>query len=109
MVTGLIIGLLIGGIAGYLVGTRGTKEAYANTAERLKSENMAKLRDYLESIESTSQDSSGSNGAGINNGDVRKLLNVSDTTACRYLDNLEKESLIKQIGSDGPKVYYKKS
>lgn len=94
-----IAGIIIGGIAGYFIGKRNKTETFANDDERVKSENMAKLKDYL----SNQTDNE------INNEDVRKLLNVSDTTACRYLDELEKENLIKQVGTDGPKVYYKKN
>ncbi len=42
----------------------------------------------------------------INNNDVQKLLNVSDATATRYLEILEKEGLIRQVGRSGPDVYY---
>jgi len=99
MIYWLIAGLLIGGVIGYLIGHNISSEFFVNDAEKLKSENMAKLRVHLNLL-----------GEGnIDNGDIRKLLNVSDTTACRYLDDLEKEGLVKQIGTDGPKVYYKKT
>jgi len=42
------------------------------------------------------------------NNDIEKLLGVSDATATRYLDELEKEGLIKQVGKTGASVYYKK-
>lgn len=66
--------------------------------QTITKDEMAKLREYL-NAQTDDQ---------INNEEVRKLLNVSDTTACRYLNDLEMENLIKQIGTDGPKVYYKK-
>ncbi|MDP3954367.1 MAG: winged helix-turn-helix transcriptional regulator [bacterium] len=44
----------------------------------------------------------------ISNDDVRELLNISDSTATRYLDYLEKEGLIVQIGETGRGVKYKK-
>lgn len=94
----LVIGLSIGTTIGYLIGKRSKTETFINDAEKVKSENMTKLKDYLAK----------ETDCEINNGDVRKLLNVSDTTACRYLNDLEAEGLIKQVGSDGPKVYYKK-
>lgn len=93
----LVYGIIIGGIAGYFIGRRQNGESYVNDAERAKSENLQKVRDYLKSM----------TGNKISNGDVRKLLHVSDSTACRYLNDLEKEGLLKQIGTDGPKVYYK--
>jgi len=94
----LVIGIIIGGVVGFFIGKRNKSETFINDAEKLKSENITKLKEYLNSQTDNE----------INNEDIRKLLNVSDTTACRYLDDLEKEGLIKQIGSDGPKVYYKK-
>jgi len=42
------------------------------------------------------------------NNDIEKLLGVSDATATRYLDELEKEGLIEQVGKTGTGVYYKK-
>ena len=42
----------------------------------------------------------------ITNNDVEKLLGVSDATATRYLDDLEKEEKISQIGDTGQGVYY---
>ncbi len=42
----------------------------------------------------------------IKNNDIEKLLNVSDSTATRYLDELEKEEKIKQIGKTGQGVFY---
>ena len=42
------------------------------------------------------------------NTDVEKLLSVSDATATRYLDELEKEGKVKQVGKTGKHVYYEK-
>ncbi len=42
----------------------------------------------------------------ISNKDVEKLLGVSDSTATRYLNELEKEGTINQVYTDGPYVYY---
>ena len=44
----------------------------------------------------------------ITNDDVEKLLHVSDATATRYLQSLEKENKIKQTGSTGTGVFYEK-
>ncbi len=43
----------------------------------------------------------------ITNNEVEKLLGVSDATATRYLDELEKEDKIEQVGKRGGFVYYK--
>lgn len=42
----------------------------------------------------------------ITNNDVEKLLSVSDATATRYLDELEKQGKIRQVGKTGKYVYY---
>ncbi len=45
----------------------------------------------------------------IDNNQVQELLGVSDATATRYLEELEKEGFIKQVGSTGRSVYYQKN
>ena len=42
----------------------------------------------------------------ITNNDVEKLCKVSNATAERYLDELEKDGKIKQIGTEGRSVHY---
>lgn len=42
----------------------------------------------------------------IQNEDVVKMLGVSDATAERYLDEIEKEGKIEQKGKTGNAVYY---
>jgi len=42
----------------------------------------------------------------VKNGDVEKLLGVSDATAERYLNELEKEGEIEQHGTIGQSVFY---
>lgn len=42
----------------------------------------------------------------LTNNDIETRLKVSDATAERYLDELEKQGHIKQIGKTGKSVYY---
>ena len=42
----------------------------------------------------------------ITNNDVEKLLGISDASATNYLQELENEGKIKQIGETGSGVYY---
>jgi len=42
----------------------------------------------------------------VTNDEVEKLLHVSDATATRYLETLEKEGKIKQVGKTGKGVVY---
>jgi len=44
----------------------------------------------------------------ITNDDVQKLLGVSDATAERYLNELEKEGKLKQMGGEQKDTYYSK-
>jgi hypothetical protein len=44
----------------------------------------------------------------ITNDEVEKFLHVSDATATRYLNTLEKENKIKQNGKTGKSVFYSK-
>lgn len=44
----------------------------------------------------------------LTNDEVEKLLHVSDATATRYLEQLEKEGKIKQVGKTGKGVTYEK-
>lgn len=42
----------------------------------------------------------------ITNDQIEKVLGVSDTSVGRYLDELESEGKIKQVGETGRGVYY---
>lgn len=42
----------------------------------------------------------------ITNNDVEKLLGVSDASATNYLQELENEGKIRQVGKTGRSVYY---
>jgi energy-coupling factor transporter transmembrane protein EcfT len=44
----------------------------------------------------------------ITNDVVQNLLGVSDATATRYLEELEKDGKIRQVGERGPGVFYEK-
>jgi len=43
---------------------------------------------------------------GITSDEVEKLLDVSDQTARKYLNELEDENKIEQVGDRGRGVYY---
>lgn len=67
---------------------------YQNTQQKEKQENKNKIMDLLKQR------------GRVGNDEVQKLLNVSDATATRYLDELEKQNKIKQVGKRGRFVYY---
>ena len=99
--------LIIIGILGILVGRklavrRKTKQMHGAVLERAsaRDENMKKLRKYLLS-------KGGTVPPFVTNNDVERLLGISDATATRYLDALEKEGLVEQVGTEGKGVHYK--
>lgn len=92
--------LIIAGIAGVALGTylgRRRKESLIEKQAREKKENKRKILGFFESRDKAA------------NNDIEALLGVSDATATRYLDELEKEGLIRQVGRTGKHVYYEKS
>lgn len=44
----------------------------------------------------------------LTNNHIEQLLGISDATATRYLDELEKEGKVRQVGKTGRHVYYEK-
>lgn len=85
----IIFLILIGFIGGYLYARRKFK------ADKKLDEKQEKI---LELIREKGE---------ITNNDIENALGVSDATATRYLDKLEKEGKIVQIGREGRFVKYK--
>lgn len=109
-ILGLITGIIIGGVGVCLIMAVREKKSRLDSSKEhqtgqvdlpeyleKKAENLDKLKKY---IVGTSEN--------ITNNSVEKLLGVSDATATRYLDDLEKEGLIKQQGETGKYTYYQK-
>lgn len=123
IVVGLIVGLFRkrpreilkrvqddkGGIQNDKGGIRDDKpENIISEQKEHRDENLAKLREFVAGMK-TQSDSSASSGARITNDQVEKMLNISNATAERYLNELEKEGLLKQVGKTGKYTYYEKN
>ncbi len=93
MITKLLI-LALGVGVGYMLGKNSVKE----TSGAEKAGNKEKI---LESFK-------GLVDGRVTNNDIEKLLGVSDATATRYLEELEREGKVKQVGTEGRSVYYQK-
>ncbi len=76
----------------YLLNTRSSRSQ--NPQTKRKEENKDTILTLLREQES------------VTNNDIEKLLGVSDATATRYLEELEKEQKIVQIGTTGQGVHY---
>lgn len=61
-----------------------------------KQENLAKIKEYIQTKDK------------VTNDDIQALLDCSDATAERYLDELEKQGILKQVGTEGKYTYYSK-
>ena len=44
----------------------------------------------------------------LTNNHIEQLLGISDATATRYLDELEKQGKVRQVGATGKDVFYEK-
>lgn len=93
-VTGLI-GVVIGAAAGLTAALLVRRKRM--NAFRTKEEHLAKLKELIRSTNEI-----------ITNDLVQDELGVSDATATRYLNELEKEGILKQVGDSGQGVYYQK-
>jgi Fic family protein len=89
----LIIGAA-GVWVGYTLARKRRVKAINNQAAEQKSKNMEKVRALARER------------GKIANDDVEKLLGVSNATAERYLNELEKNGELKQVGTTGRNVYY---
>ena len=85
-----------------------SKEALTERTEKRKEKILIALKDSKGNF--MSNDIEGAQNACVPKpfacADVEKLLDVSDTTARKYLNELEAENKIKQIGNTGQGVYY---
>lgn len=75
-----------------------SKESFIEKQAREKEENKRKIMEFFDAAQ---------NGR-VANDDIENLLGVSDATATRYLDELEKEGSIRQVGKTGRHVYYER-
>jgi len=101
--TWVIIIFILGIIVGVVVIRRKPfgwfDSAHHKSAQgKLKEENLKKILTAF-------AQASASQGK-LSNDDVQKLLGVSDATATRYLEELERSGQIRQIGRTGRSVTY---
>ena len=71
------------------------KIVYRDMGKKQKEEGKAQILEELQEKEK------------ITNNDIEKLLGVSDATATNYLQELENENKIEQVGKTGRSVFYR--
>ncbi|MFA5877474.1 MAG: DUF977 family protein [Candidatus Paceibacterota bacterium] len=89
----LILAALLGIALGMFLARRRKSGLISGQGER-KAKNKEKILEYIQT-----------NGK-IQNNDVEKLTGVSNATAERYLNELEKEGKLVQHGTIGKSVFY---
>lgn len=82
------------------------REALRERTERRKEKILDMMKREAEQQEKLATCNLEQNKKGVTCNDVEELLDVSDQTACKYLNELEKEEKIEQIGTSGKGVYY---
>ena len=119
----LFIGLIVGFVLGWVLKpTKQTEKVVEKEALRQssgqagfisesveeKQKNLEKAREFIakKAKENPGEIADASHGARITNDDLQKALGVSDATIVRYLNDLESEGLIKQVGKTGKYTYY---
>lgn len=105
---GLIVGIGVATVACLIWSKMKKKDMPIQTAEienasfnpnpnvEIRRENLVKLEELI-----SKQDK-------VTNDNVQELLNVSDATAERYLQELESQGKLHQIGADVKNAYYEK-
>ena len=92
-------GVVLGAVAvwAFLIRKKPAKTIIEKQAAE-QQKNRQKILDFLDQNQ----------GESITNDQVQNLLGISDASAERYLDSLEKEGILRQVGKTGVKTYYKK-
>lgn len=102
-VTILILGLILGGTVVYFFMVRKScpmcvASKIGAHVEKQQTEKQVRKEKIIEMIRERES---------VTNDDIEKLLGISDTTATNYLQELEREGKIEQIGDRGRFVSYR--
>lgn len=94
-----VLGLIAGGVGVWLIfkfKSRGKKLGLVEKQKREKEQGKEAILGILETQ------------TPLTNNQIEQLLGISDATATRYLEELEKEGRIRQVGQTGSGVYYER-
>ena len=96
-----ILGMAVGGIIVWVTMKKPKVSGGAGLIEKQAEEKERNKEAILGLMESGNQP--------LTNSHVHQMLGIPESTATRYLDELEKEGKIRQVGETGQSVYYEKS
>ena len=91
-----IVTLVIGLLIGYFVASKKQKISFISKQQREKEAGKDAIYGLLETNHP------------LTNNDVEAMLGISDATATRYFDELEKEGKVRQVGKTGRFVSYER-
>ncbi len=91
-----IIVLIVGFSLGWVFSSQKRKISFISKQQREKEANKQAVYELLETNHP------------LTNNDVEAMLGISDATATRYFDELEKEGKVKQVGKTGRHVSYER-
>ncbi|OHA90385.1 MAG: hypothetical protein A3A31_01325 [Candidatus Zambryskibacteria bacterium RIFCSPLOWO2_01_FULL_48_25] len=91
-----IITLIIGFLLGYFVASKKQEVGFISKQQEEKKRNKQAIFELLETNHP------------LTNNDVEAMLGISDATATRYFDELEKEGKVRQVGKTGRYVSYER-
>ncbi len=94
------LGFVIGGAVVWLVLGFQKKKKRESLVERQAREKERDKEAILGLMESGNQP--------LTNSHIKMMLDIPESTATRYLEELEKEGKIRQVGKTGRSVYYEK-
>ena len=89
--------LILGFLLGYLAASKKQKINFVSKQQEEKRRNKQAIYELLETNHP------------LTNNDVEAMLGISDATATRYFDELEKEGKVKQVGKTGRHVSYERA
>jgi predicted HTH transcriptional regulator len=90
---------------GVKLGRRRAMSASADELKELRKSAQKAVRSRIKSRQKVILEYAQAKGKVVND-EVESMFCVSDSTAGRYLDDLEKKGKLKQIGEKGKGVYY---
>ena len=91
-----IIVLIIGFLIGWIFSSHKRKVSFISKQKRQKELDKETIYGLLETNHP------------LTNNDVEAMLGISDASATRYFDELEKEGKVRQVGKTGRHVHYER-
>ena len=92
---------IVAGIVGFLLGwTLASRNRDGGLISRQSENKERNKRAIFELLETNHP---------LTNDEVEKMLGISDATATRYFDELEKEGKVRQVGKTGRHVHYERT